>query len=329
MTDALQPLLLAEALMDRGSYLSGIYTKEMKEVAVDLKKREEIPVRRADKTAAFVLISTLEYFEKLAAILSNVSKFERLTKNPTEEIKHNANRVITAVNAATNATHLPPIQGDYSLGYLYRNEKTHKEGNPICQIISQTPAPTYALAKRLNKILTPYIPSRYCLTSSVEFLEKIRDSSGAGTMVSLDVESLFTNMYCVAMGSPLGVLFANFYMGETEERVFSQHRCPRTYGRYIDDIFVQADCEDEVEALWQQFLQHSALNFTVEYSSDDRLPFLDVLVTKTNQKLVTTVYTKATNLGLCLNGDSECPAWFKTTTVRAFVRRALSHCSTW
>ncbi|XP_064096302.1 uncharacterized protein LOC135208085 [Macrobrachium nipponense] len=253
--------------------------------------------------------------------------------------------------------------------------KSHKEGNPLLPIISQTPVPTYALAKRLHKILCPYIPFRNCVTSSVEFLE-IRDSSGVGTMASLDVESLFTNvpvdetigiimewvyrnhdmrppnlqedslrtlldictmntpftthrgqMYHqedgVAMGSPLGILFANFYMGEVEERVFSQHRCPRTYRRYIDNIFVQADSEDEVEAIQQQILRHSALNFTVEYSSND------VLVMKTNQKLATTVYTKATNLRLCLNGDRECPVWFKTTTVRAFVRRALSHCSTW
>ncbi|XP_064100762.1 uncharacterized protein LOC135211380 [Macrobrachium nipponense] len=170
----------------------------------------------------------------------------------------------------------------------------------------------------------PYTPSKFCLTSSTEFLEKIRDSPGDGTMASLDVESLFTNVpvdetigiilekvyrnpdkqppnipeellktlldICtkrapftthrgqmfrqkdgVAMGSPLGVLFANFYMGTVEERVFSQHRCPRTYARYIDDIFVQADSEEEVEALRQQFLHNSALNFTIEFSSEDRL----------------------------------------------------------
>ncbi|XP_064101711.1 uncharacterized protein LOC135212192 [Macrobrachium nipponense] len=186
-------------------------------------------------------------------------------------------------------------------------------------------------------------------------------------MASLDVESLFTNVpidkqppnipeeslktlldICtkrapftshggqmfrqkdgVAMGSPLGVLFANFYMDTIEERVFSQHRCPWTYARYIDDIFVQADSEEEVEALRQQFLRNSTLNFTIKFSSEDRLPFLDVLITMTTPKMTTTVYTKSTNLGLCLNGESECPARFKTTTVRAFVRRALTHCSAW
>ncbi|XP_064085388.1 uncharacterized protein LOC135200710 [Macrobrachium nipponense] len=142
---------------------------------------------------------------------------------------------------------------------------------------------------------------------------------------------MFRQKDSVAMGSPLGVLFANFYMGTVEEPVFSQHRCPcpRTYARYIDDIFVQTDSEEEVEVLRQQFLHNSALNFTIEFSSEDRLPFLDVLITKSTPKMTTTVYTKSTNMGLCLNGESECPARFKTTTVRAFVKRALTHCSAW
>ncbi|XP_064089209.1 uncharacterized protein LOC135203407 [Macrobrachium nipponense] len=216
--------------------------------------------------------------------------------------QRDANRVISIINAATNAVHLPPIQGDFRLGYLYGNVKTHKEGNPLCPIISQTPAPTYALAKCLNQILTPYVLSRYSLNSSMEFLEEIRDYPGTGIIASLDVESLFINIpidktiniimdrvyrdpltapfnipkaslrtlldICtkrapfsthrgqmfhpkdgVAMGSPLGVLFANFYMGAIEERVFTQSQHPRKYAHYIDDVFVQVDTEDEVEAL--------------------------------------------------------------------------------
>ncbi|XP_066976055.1 uncharacterized protein [Macrobrachium rosenbergii] len=133
----------------------------------------------------------------------------------------------------------------------------------------------------------------------------------------------------VAMGSPLGVLFANFYMGTVEERVFERIQRPKKNACYIDDVFVQADGEEEVEALRQAFQQCSVLNYAVEFSTDDWLPFLDVMVTKMERNLKTSVYTKSNNLGLCLNGDSECPARFKTTTVRTFIRRALSHCSTW
>ncbi|XP_076067668.1 uncharacterized protein LOC143040459 [Oratosquilla oratoria] len=43
----------------------------------------------------------------------------------------------------------------------------------------------------------------------------------------------------VSMGSPLGVLFANFFMGSVEKEAFSRIQQPMTYGRYIDDIFQQ------------------------------------------------------------------------------------------
>ena len=45
--------------------------------------------------------------------------------------------------------------------------------------------------------------------------------------------------------------------------------------------------------------------------------------------LHTSVYRKPTNLGLCLSGDSECPSKYKTSVISSFVRRALSHSSTW
>ncbi|XP_066937052.1 uncharacterized protein [Macrobrachium rosenbergii] len=133
----------------------------------------------------------------------------------------------------------------------------------------------------------------------------------------------------IAMGSPLGILFANFYMGTVEEHVLERIQQPKKYARYINDVFIQADNEEEVEVLHQTFQQCSVLNYTVEFSTDDRVPFLDVMVTKTEWNLKTSVYTKSTNLGLCLNRDRECPAGFKNTTVRTFIRRALSHCSTW
>ena len=34
-------------------------------------------------------------------------------------------------------------------------------------------------------------------------------------------------------------------------------------------------------------------------------------------------------MGLCLNGMSECPQRYKKTAITSYIRRALSHCSTW
>ena len=74
--------------------------------------------------------------------------------------------------------------------------KTHKPDNPLQPIISQIPTATYSIAKKLNEILTPFVPSDYCLTSATDFLEILRDALQANDHIiaSLNIESLFTNI---------------------------------------------------------------------------------------------------------------------------------------
>ena len=382
LNDSLQPLLLAEALTDRSNHRSDIMNPRLREASKRLKQAEGITIRRADKTAALVLIPTDEYHHKLDEILSDDSKFQRITRNPIEDIKREANRIIERVNAASNSTHLPLIKGDYDPGYLYGNVKTHKNNNPLRPIISQIPTPTYALAKALNRVLTPFIPQKYSIKSPVEFLEIIKSAPTNKIIASLDVESLFTNVpvdetinlildrvyrndetptleipeealrnllhLCtkrapftthkgqmftqvdgVAMGSPLGVLFANFYMGIVEERVFSSIPTPHRYCRYIDDTFVVVEREKDIEDLIDNFQQQSVLRFTSEKSENGKLPFLDVLISNNEEGFNTSVYRKPTNIGLCLNGESECPENYRRSVIDTYVRRALTHCSTW
>ncbi|XP_068237034.1 uncharacterized protein [Palaemon carinicauda] len=203
--------------------------------------------------------------------------------------------------------------------------------------------PTYHLAKRLNSLLTPYVPNDYNVASSTEFLSKLK---GFPTIVSLDVESLQTlieictkkasftthkgHMYIhkdgVVMGSPLGMLF---YMEVVEERVFPQIHCADMYLKKIDDTFVMATSTQDIDTLRRTFEECSCLRFTVEHSKDGRLPFLDVLISPNPTGFDTSVYIKPINLRLCLKGDSECPTRDKAPTIRAYICRAPFHCSTW
>ena len=89
----------------------------------------------------------------------------------------------------------------------------------------------------------------------------------------------------VAMGSPLGVLFANFFMGRIERDVFMNGYKPSIYARYVDDCFVKADRQEEVEDLRRRLEEASGLRFTVEESVDNRLPFLDVLVSQKTRRI--------------------------------------------
>ena len=351
----LQPELVAESRKQRGSFASKMLQKRHIEAANRLRDNPDVTIRRADKASVFVLVPTSEYLEKVDAILGDRTKFQPLQRNPIPDIITRINATIDAINAVNGGTKFSKLSGEYRPGYCYGNVKTHKPNNPLRPIISQIPTPTYVLAKKLNGLLTPFVPNRYSLASSKEFLDLVKDAPSSGIIASLDVESLFTNVpvdrtidfICnkvyrsrptpgldipevhlrtlleactkqapfrcprgklylqtdgVAMGSPLGVLFANFFMGTIEELVFSATNKPDIYCRYIDDIFVKIKSVTELDTLREKLMEVSGLNFTVERSDEGSLPFLDVLLKQNNSSFSSSVFIKATNPGLCMNG---------------------------
>ena len=117
-------------------------------------------------------------------------------------------------------------------------------------------------------------------------------------------------------------------MGTFETAKLRDNR-PSIYCRYIDNIFVRVRHNEELQALKEKLATAFSLNFTYEESRDGRLPFLDILVTAHNAGFATSVYVKNTNHGQCLNGDSECPQRYLKPTNNVYVRRALTHCSSW
>ena len=131
------------------------------------------------------------------------------------------------------------------------------------------------------------------------------------------------------MGSPLGVLFAYMYMAAVEERTFHHNPPPGIYARYIDDIFVTISSDEDVSTMITALQQKSCLTFTSERSVEGCLPFLDVNISKTENGFCTKVYKKATNVGRCLNARGECPISYKRSVAAAYIKRALTHCSTW
>ncbi|XP_076052762.1 uncharacterized protein LOC143032180 [Oratosquilla oratoria] len=136
----------------------------------------------------------------------------------------------------------------------------------------------------------------------------------------------------VTMGSPLGVLFANFYMGCIEKEVFNKIENLKIYCRYIDDIFIETTCIADIEVLkvLKDCLQDtSGLTFTAENSTEGSMPFLDILVKQKQDHFTTSVHVKPTSPEHCLYGKSEYPQRFEDSTISAYICRALTHCSTW
>ena len=118
-------------------------------------------------------------------------------------------------------------------------------------------------------------------------------------------------------------------MGLVEQQVFQGIPQSVKYHRYIDDTFIITDSREALDEIHRVFEMCSVLRFTCEFPQDGVLPFLDVRVRQDRGGLHTSVYRKPTNLGLSLNGNSECPSKYKTSVVSSYVKRAISHCSSW
>ncbi|XP_076058536.1 uncharacterized protein LOC143035554 [Oratosquilla oratoria] len=141
---------------------------------------------------------------------------------------------------------------------------------------------------------------------------------------------LYHQVEGVAMGSPLGCTFADFYMCHLENKVLQNPELrPFTYCRYVDDIFVEVRSESHLMELQQAMESSSVLKFTYELNLHNKIPFLDILISSEDDQYQTTVYRKKTDIGRCLNAASECPQRYKLSVIRAYLRRAFRNCSSW
>ena len=141
---------------------------------------------------------------------------------------------------------------------------------------------------------------------------------------------LFQQIDGVAMGSPLGVLFANAYMYWVESRVLPSFDKPLyVYKRYIDDIFVEIADEESLKALQEAMQEASVLQFTFVMGIDRKLPFLDFDVSAEGNRHHMTVFRKKSNGGKCMNGASECLQRYKLGVIKAYIRRAVKTCTSW
>ena len=133
-----------------------------------------------------------------------------------------------------------------------------------------------------------------------------------------------------SMGSPLGPLFANMYMCYIENNVIpSLKNPPIVYTRYVDDIFLLIKNINTLEEIKSKFEAISVLKFTYEIEYKKCISFLDVNVTRKNETLETSVHTKPTSSGECMNYFSIAPERYKQGVITTLLHRAYTVCSSW
>jgi len=137
---------------------------------------------------------------------------------------------------------------------------------------------------------------------------------------------LFHQKNSLAMGSPLSAILANTYLSHYEIQWLN--KCPETfkpshYKRYMDDTFLLFKEQHQVKP-FLDFLnkQLPNINFTAEQETEGSLPFLDLLITKDNLQINTSIYRKKTNTTLGINFFSHIPLLYKLNAIKIFIYRA-------
>ena len=138
---------------------------------------------------------------------------------------------------------------------------------------------------------------------------------------------LYKQIDGVAMGSPLGPVLANIFVGHCESRV-STDLFPLLYKRYVDDTFSAFSSERKANEFFELLNgMHDDLTFTMEREKDGLLPFLDVAITRTDTSLSRGVYRKPTFSGLYTRWDSFCDTRHKRNLIKSLTSRALRICT--
>ena len=91
--------------------------------------------------------------------------------------------------------------------------------------------------------------------------------------------------YGTAMGNSLSSFIAEIFMAHFETHISKDHRFPRVWIRYIDDVFAVLN---KPTLDWINSLNES-INFTHEIEQDIVLPFLAIKVINNNCKLETDI----------------------------------------
>ncbi|XP_076044788.1 uncharacterized protein LOC143027391 [Oratosquilla oratoria] len=102
----------------------------------------------------------------------------------------------------------------------------------------------------------------------------------------------------------------------------------KMWTRYVDDVFAILKDRDVDGFLEQLNGKHEAIQFEMEKEAEGKLPFLDVMVKRVGDILVTSVYRKATHTDRLLDFGSDHPICHKKSVVKTLWNRAERVCST-
>ena len=220
----------------------------------------------------------------------------------------------------------------------FRSQFSIKNSSILCQDLKDlTIAPTSILFSFDVINLFNSIPPSACLDilkNSLTFSDipdLIADNLLTLTQLTLHQDFfLFNNTFYkqtlgLAMGSPLSPFLAELFMHSLENTVSKSPLFKHilVWKRYVDDIFGIFNGTKEQLMQLHQYLNtiHPHIKFTLEIEDNNSIPFLDITISKHNNKLKFNIYRKSTTTKRLIPFNSAAPLSHKLAAFRFFFNR--------
>ncbi|XP_046582171.1 uncharacterized protein LOC124289614 [Haliotis rubra] len=130
------------------------------------------------------------------------------------------------------------------------------------------------------------------------------------------------------MGSPISPLITEIFMTSFEESALSTSPYqPLCWYRKVDDTFAILDPDHDPAVLLDHLnKQHNRIQFIMETEDQHKLPFLDVSLDNSSNKITPSVYRKPTHTDQYIHYLSNHHPQIKRAIVSTLTRRAKVIC---
>lgn len=137
-------------------------------------------------------------------------------------------------------------------------------------------------------------------------------------------EQIYKQISGLPMGSPLAPILSHLVMVDLEEECLSKLKFNvPLYKRYVDDIIIALPINEINSTLHIFNSYHPNLKFTIEHEINNSIAFLDLYLTRENNKITTNWYRKPTWSGRLINFFSHHPFRQKIGIIYMLVDRAI------
>ena len=185
------------------SYKSTLHALRKHRILKRLANNKDIVILRPDKGSGTVILNRDEYIKKLSDIISDTSKFKKLSADPTllrEGQLQSSLRNLKNKKFFTKEVYDKIYPSGSKPASIYGLPKIHKlnvqrNNLSLRPIVSSIGTYNYHLSKFLTDLLDPIIPTSHCTKDSFTFCEEIKKVSATNRfLISYDVCSLFTSI---------------------------------------------------------------------------------------------------------------------------------------